>query len=969
MKKQHRTLSSPTSGVDYHSADFNRDSKFLKDALNIELGESDNVVGRRGFRNVLPGVWQGVTRYDYYDRFLDGNVSELLAFNGVFFKLVERFFSIRWTSQANASLQYQNDTLKLLTNFGDFSLGVRGQATSGLTFQDFWSALKANSSLISINKDPVGDLVFGKTLPSQNLDLSSADGVSIILDYSSGFEGFEVGRIFPSFCDTFNAYRNIMVVAASGLNAFTLKMANGGVHPFRIKEGTGGRGCLGISSFLAMSISRIEEEGEITKCYYLCPQVIPDVKTYKTAESQYSSISIPSLGSLFSYNSPVSFQSGSDSIYAIQQKYSSFLQPEPLGYGQTPSLASRGDMPTEIGRPIKYDGRRQYYAGVHPAQSLLVLSSTGGGLQSGVYRYCLQIVFKDARERVIYSEPVFKEVELGDPQDTVDITIGSFSGYDSSLGALAQSFGMHGIVSAASTSATQSVELNHGILVGDVVYHISGIQPKQATTQFTSGSLTELRVLSVTSDSVGFDKAVTTQQGDIFVVGYKMLICRTRVGGTRYYVVEEVPYFYSSLIQNSGSFNKYYRDIKADTALIEPFSPAEIGREGTVPPPTEAMVAHNGRMIYASGNTIFYSLPDANLESFEGVPRTNSISIGGRVGGRITALESQGDFLYVFREKGIYQINGAFEDAQGLPTLKQSVLTEFDVGAQTSLSVNRVGGIVCGFSNGQFYALFNGNIYFEVGKNIKPKHSRVFKSENCRIFWNEVGDQLYLVHFGQNEQGEDLYLWSVLDCKHFSGAIQQDSQVVFSRKIFQGAFFPWDILSRAYPSDGLVSYQNSLYYSSFIRTDGFYGIYKQNELSDFSDSSFIYQDEGLPIQNKITFSPEWGSSFEEFKNFIRLKFYRYFLESEEKYKTPWSAEVGLVYNLSNMLGNEKIVQSKGAFEFLNNQDSEKVIDISSVIATAVEITLENNKVFESLDLSRVGIEFSQEFITSDLKTR
>jgi hypothetical protein len=469
------------------------------------------------------------------------------------------------------------------------------------------------------------------------------------------------------------------------------------------------------------------------------------------------------------------------------------------------------------------------------------------------------------------------------------------------------------------------------------------------------------------------------------VAGYRLLIGRTKAGATQHYIGVEMPLLNSRHIQNSNMDPKYWQDTRADADLITPYEPPEVGREPTVPPKTTAMCSHNGRMVYAGKSTVYYSLPDANTESLEGVPRTNSIAIGGRTGGSINALYSQGDKLYVFRESGVYQIEGAFEDSEGLPTLRQSTLIEFDAGAQSQSAISQVGGVMVGFSHGKLYAIFGGTVFTEIGRDIAPRYRTYQKDRRYTLSWDRNQDQLHILSYGPSVttsnflsdfDGDRQYTWHILDVKQFAGAVQQDSTVVFSRQIFEGAFFPWQTdVNGAVPTHGSTNFGDEMY---FVANQGESsvsnsGIYKRIPLDHTftgatTDQNAMYQDSGNAIVNSVTFTPAFGEVLDQYKTFKGIKVWRFRNSDEILKRTRWSAVIDLFYNFSNNYNSATatIQTDSGTITFSESEDTQRVVDISGKTVTGLEVKLTASTLYESMDFTRMVLDYFSEYDIEDL---
>ena len=283
---------------------------------------------------------------------------------------------------------------------------------------------------------------------------------------------------------------------------------------------------------------------------------------------------------------------------------------------------------------FKYDGKSVYRAGV-PKDILPSLTTGTGSLASGVYRYKLQVGYKDARGAVYWG----KITQTYDVQNYLsDLFFGS-SGTAPDIRILpfpnALDFGQFGCISsvlqatsadALGTGATITVEAGHNVLAG-MCLMLPGFVRSTGGTAGNTGSFSgyfSAKVASVTATTITLEKGIpvlslpavsgsllekqpvvaayvraedenvwlidqnSTQYGDPFLKQYEpyglfVRIWRSKVGdASNFYKVHDMPLPRVTATGGSGRYDQLYYgiyDTFSDTYLKQNFVDAEYGEE------------------------------------------------------------------------------------------------------------------------------------------------------------------------------------------------------------------------------------------------------------------------------------------------------------------------------------------------------------------------------------------------------
>ncbi len=991
-QKFHQRIIKDFKGVDRHSTDLDRDPSFFKDSTNLELTYQKGIVGRLGYSQVLSAELYGIHTYNFYDVEEDTQKEELLVFNGEFFRVKEIYFEINGTAEVTFS--FNPSVVTTLDNVA-YSTPCLRVAGTNFALQDYflgelWEAVDALSG-VSLVKMPTA--VKTPYLGWSKISPISSSEVSQTL---SGSYDLSENDLIATYCSSTKAPRAILIGTIAG-STVTIGKTGANIVGLEMRYDS----WLGVASFFSTCITRVAQGTSSTnwKVYYNALEAIPNPNVYYAWN--HSSVEIESMAKIARHSEPeanptVSFTDSGDVVYACTDSLPDFytttskLRNETLTY-DTGEITYKQKVAEYVGRPLKYDGKRQYHAGLYAPDGLYAgqfsNATTGtGAMVHGTYKYVLIYCFTDARGRVFYSDPSenFRSITLSGMDNAVNIRLDT----DLSVArGVELNPGWQAVINANATSATIRLNTPCSIFVGDIIYHAVGLDVGGGSITST---MSTRKVVSINSTigsnyiEITLDASLTVVAGEIVAINCKTLICRTKLGGNSFYLVTEMPTISGFLTKSTAS--NVYIDEKADTSIVEPVAIPDVGFERTPPPRTFAMTLHNGRAIYCGESTAYWSLPDAGTESIEHVPRTNSIAIGGTVGGRLIGASSAGESLYIFRKRGIYEIKGSFLNSLGYAELSVSTLTEEDGGLSSTNGLATVGGVLIAHGANSIFGLAQNSLFPEIGKMLSSDYKSMWKNYSAVLHYDRLQDQLRVILNNLSSIDSDSKIF-ILDCKSFTGALAQDSGILFSRKAFSGSWFKWEFPAHNKPTLGFTTFNDSDYYigTSNIKRESnalyasarpkltrFDGIYKRFSLAELnttpsnSTGRLAYCDNGSPIRYNFNTTPLHFNELEKLKEFCRLKLWRFSNTNEVERITDFIANVELFYNLSNNLNSTAPQRATTTISFPDARDVSAVVDLSGVTATALELKLEVYELFKTLSLSGVVLDLQTPYDFDDL---
>jgi len=288
------------------------------------------------------------------------------------------------------------------------------------------------------------------------------------------------------------------------------------------------------------------------------------------------------------------------------------------------------------------------------------------------------------------------------------------------------------------------------------------------------------------------------------------------------------------------------------------------------------------------------------------------------------------------------------------------------------------------FGNGSLYALRDGQLFSEMGRQISEKTKAGSLAATGLLSVDSDQKQVKLI---SNERGanSDLFLYSpqcfVLDLKQSERNIGAADDVTLSRSLFSGAWFRW-AWRLGTPTSSSIFYQGSEYYisqniqfSSLTATPtdlmrsryhAVSGLWIREPLG----SANLYSDGSLPIRNVVNFTPIHKGQFDMEKAWVSFKIFRLLSGSDVPYVTDWQAAVDLIFGLSNnyLTLDADILKLTSSVEFSNIKVTQAICPISGNYSPALEIKITVDELFKAIGFSSIILDYFEPFDTEGQRT-
>jgi len=316
---------------------------------------------------------------------------------------------------------------------------------------------------------------------------------------------------------------------------------------------------------------------------------------------------------------------------------------------------------------MKYDGQSLQACGLPRSDSLTLSVQVGAGLSVGTYKYLIRWKAVDERGNIVYStdslEWTASNMQVTTTAGNQQVQLLWYSLQPRVSGRVP--FPIH--LNSANVSGNQvgvttiAITPVYGggnnifpmIRVGDTVrfWDRAGAVPVLVARKVTAVNFPTTTTASITIAGT----AVTVNNADPISTTLTTEIFRTKVGGSAYYLVDEVPNDAIVLTSVQG-----YLDTKADTALgYEYDGPFTGGDRHDIPPQMAILENHQGLLVGAGDLDNPDSIYWSNDWSSEYFPYQNSIDAANTVSGAVSALASDNiDTLSVFKEHAYFAVVG-----------------------------------------------------------------------------------------------------------------------------------------------------------------------------------------------------------------------------------------------------------------------------------------------------------------------
>ena len=332
------------------------------------------------------------------------------------------------------------------------------------------------------------------------------------------------------------------------------------------------------------------------------------------------------------------------------------------------------------------------------------------------------------------------------------------------------------------------------------------------------------------------------------------------------------PVEYSSITYNNNVISNdpsvsvvKFLDVFGDEDLVDTLFLEEYVSRHDLPPKGRYLTVHQGCLVIAGrhdrGNEFNYSLPDLNLvtgeigtEYFPDDDR--SLIVESPSGGKITAIKSLKDTLYIFHTSAVSYISGDIA-SPGAPLPRKDVLSkESSIGSVSHHAIEEYKSTISFlFEDGIYNIEASRGFPEELSKRLAPLFTNKLFNKQRALSYYDKQSQLFLFYVPR----EDTYN-NILHAT--------EDSTIFCLDTLNGAWFTWQGLNMA---GGVTEFNKETYFlareydstSVSVKTR----LCKLKSRDDFTD----YTDHNKAI--KFKFVTSWESLGEPtlFKKFIRAK--------------------------------------------------------------------------------------------------
>ena len=293
---------------------------------------------------------------------------------------------------------------------------------------------------------------------------------------------------------------------------------------------------------------------------------------------------------------------------------------------------------------FKYDGYECYRVGL-PTVEIFSLTNgiDGTNLPAGTYTYRVRLRREDFRENTVYSK--FVDLE----GTAITVTDGGSGGRDAvtikfKIGSYLDDYRIKSaVVNGAQIDVTTiTVAIGHTIELEDTVY----------VSEVSSGVRTTVRTLVVdsTSTTITVSKVVSVVDG-AYISNVVTEVYRTIESGALFYYAGEQAL--STIVTTSD-----YSDQLPDVSLVLNAELVEPAITRDAPPPARFICTHQDLAIYAGVPGREQEVFISDITNPEYVPDSNTIDVSSSGLGNVNGLGSDGERLYIFKEKSYTIVHG-----------------------------------------------------------------------------------------------------------------------------------------------------------------------------------------------------------------------------------------------------------------------------------------------------------------------
>jgi hypothetical protein len=417
----------------------------------------------------------------------------------------------------------------------------------------------------------------------------------------------------------------------------------------------------------------------------------------------------------------------------------------------------------------KYDGNRVYKAGLPQPGTLSDSSGAGGSLSAGDYQWKVVYEHTDAKENVVTSADSEILTVTATGSDSVDITIPNIQ---ASTG-----YGMaQGQVNGAQASVnTITLDSGHEFKINDQVYIDDGV----------SGEVVKRKVTATTTTSITVNGDAVTVADNDYISQCKIILYRTKVDGTLFYLSKE-------LINDSSSASQDYDDGLADSSLlIEKTEPIKLR---SLPPTCRYIDTWRNQIVLTGDkddvNTVYYS--DFEIESF---PLDQSFITEARLGGGNSGIKSLDNTLFIFKPRSIITVTGDL----GTDNFQVDALGDDGIGCVAHATIQEVEGNLWFLAKRGIYSV-NRSGYTKQSDRVEPRfeNSNYKEKRATAFYWIEKDIYMVQLPFFLEDGSSNMY-------------IDENNSFIMVYDLYREAWLQWNKMNIA---SGVATLNGSLYFSN-----------------------------------------------------------------------------------------------------------------------------------------------------------
>lgn len=675
-------------GLDLGKTHLNRDPEAATEFTNVELTQRGDIATRRGcklaaqYANASAATYGcrypmwGLETYTYENS--DGvTTQELIGVGNALFKLVTGQISIVYTGAGTGTFSF---LVNPASNQWEADLKIAGVSAAGFPLAAQNTAQPTPPTLATLRNainsiancscflTPAAVVNGNQTVGYRNIGMGAINMTTLTvynaIAATTQTNTITVSAVKPTRIEVFDratSLRQFTDVTLSSTTSVILRTRDTsfqfnaldeigvGLYPIMLLPITAATNCKTTPLVITFSYwERIFQPGTTAASGYIPIEnrgyFMPDSRMFNTESHNFN------------------MKNNSNVLY-IGMPFQTGTEPLSYQYSWAGSGATEVyNIPPRLSGLMKYDSQSVFAAGLPRIGYLSLALAAGAGLSVGTYKYVVRYKCTDEQGNITYSTDTTEWTKTTPAITTtggnqqVTVVVDNLSnidpyfpyGYTNGAQVAGNQVGVNTIAILFSDAATNYMVPT--IRVGDTVRFLDrSVSPAALVAR----KVTAVNFPTTTTTTITIaGAAVNVNNADFISTGLTLEIFRTKVGGSAYYLVDEIP---TDCFQ--GTLTLTYLDIKADTALgYEYDGPFTGNKRKDLPPILPIIENHQGLLVGANGDDVYWS----NDDSPECFPvTTNYITSSNTVSGPITALASDNvDNLAVFKDNSYFNVTG-----------------------------------------------------------------------------------------------------------------------------------------------------------------------------------------------------------------------------------------------------------------------------------------------------------------------